>query len=301
MVRKNEQEAGVVTRGQRGMATWEAQLAKDAEIAAAQESLTGGGQFVGLRAGQLTINGAPMPNNEVRCVVLDNIFENVYYEGDYEADTPVAPRCFAYGRYDAGTKRVVGIDTMDGATTEGLAPHKSVVNPVHTDCETCPMNQFGTSKTGRGKACGNRRRLGLLPVLGTTKKGQFQINTTDTEHYATAPVTYLKTPVTSAKVFGAYVQQVAAALKRPLYSVFTKVFTTPSGDNQFTVNFECEDSIPSSLGKIIMQRHEEVAAAIAFPYAPNVEVEGAAKKKPKGKQAPFVKGGKQQPAAKKRY
>jgi hypothetical protein len=268
MVRKSaKEETGVVTRGKRGVVGWEAQMLADAEIAAAQEASTGGGQFIGLKAGVITINGTPVPNNEFRCVILDNIFENVYYEDDYDQDNPGAPRCFAYGRYDAGSKKVIGIDNMDSATDEGMAPHKSVVNPVHHDCETCPMNQFGTSKTGRGKACGNRRRLGVVLALGITKKGQFTIDTTDVDHYMTAPITYLKTPVTSSKIFGGYTQQVATSLKRPPYGVFTRIFTIQGGDNQFSVNFECVDSIPASLSKTIMQRHEEAVAAIAFPYA----------------------------------
>lgn len=299
MARKTE-ETGVRTRGTTTAVSWEKRLEADAAIAAAQESLTGGGQFIGTKSGQLTFNGAALPNNELRCIIADNIFENVYYEDEYDQDNPGAPRCFAYGRFDAGTKKILGIDVMDESTADGgMAPHHSVLNPVHTDCATCPMNQFGTSKTGRGKACSNRRRLAILPVLGTMKKGNFQINTADTEHYMTAPLAYLKTPVTSSKVFGAYVSQVAGSLKKPPYAVFTKVFITPGGDNQFTVNFESIDVVPNSLGKIIGDRHDEAVAAIAFPYSQLVEDAPKKGKKPvKGaKQPPKpIKGAKQPPA-----
>lgn len=296
MVRAAKEEKGVNTRGNNTVVDWEKQMEADAAIATAQESLSGGGQFIGLRSGVLTFNGAAMPNNELRCVVLDNIFENVYYEEEFDQDNPGAPRCFAYGRFDIGTKKINGIDVLEDSTADGgMAPHHSVLNPVHTDCASCPMNQFGTSKTGRGKACSNRRRLALIPVLGTMKKGTFQINVGDIEHYQTAALAYLKTPVTSAKIFGAYVSQVAASLKRPPYGVFTRIFVTPGGDNQFTVNFESIDNIPSSLGKIIMQRHEEAETAIVFPYAQLVDDAPKKGGKAKGGKAAPVKGGKAAP------
>ena len=284
MVRKSaEGNTGVATRQSGKVMSWEDEMAKDAELAAAQETLTGGGQFVSLASGVLSVNGAPMANNEMRCIILDAIFENVYYEGDFDRENQTSPTCFAFGRYDKDGKTVISIEGWEGGEdVKGLRPHKSVPERVCDSCEACPMNQFGTAKTGRGKACANRRRLGLIPVQGVTKKGQFIINTQDEEHYATAPMAYLKTPVTSTKVYSAYVTQVASALKRPPYGVFTRVWLTPS-DNQFTVNFEAIDSIPSNLRRVITDRHEEAMAAISFPYTMLSEGEDPKKSQPKTK------------------
>ncbi len=292
MVRKASEETGVKTRGTTAMASWEKQLEADAAVAVAQESLTGGGQFIGLRSGIMTFNGEVMPNNELHCVILDNIFENVYYEDDYDSDNPGAPRCFAYGRFDPATKKVLGVDCMEENTADGgMAPHKSVLRPVHTDCASCPMNQFGTSKSGRGKACSNRRRLALIPVAGSTKKGRFVVNTGDTDHYQTASIAYLKTPVTSSKIFGDYQKQVGATVKRPLYAVFSRVFVTPGGDNQFAVNYECIDNAPAALGKILLERRSEAEVAILFPYTQLVDdgkkvARGKGDKGDKGAKAP---------------
>ena len=288
----------VATRAPKGAVNnWEAEMEQDAVLGAEAEALSNGGQFIGLAAGVLAYNGNPMPNNEMRCVILDSIFENVFYEGEYESGNPTAPRCFAYGRYDKDGKTVIGIDTKDGERE--MAPHKTVLKPVCDTCAECPNNQFGSAATGRGKACKNTRRLALIPVQGAMKKGQFIINTVDTEHYVSAAMAYLKTPVTSTKIFSGYVQQVASSLKRPTYGIFTRVFTVPDTDKQFTVNFEVVDSVPATLGRIIMDRVAEARAAIAFPYTQHVDETPKKGGSTKGKPAPAK--GKKETAPRARY
>src|SRR5271170_6510523 len=80
---------------------YEAELAEQAQIAAGMEASTASGQFFGLRAGVLTYNDAPLPNNEMAVVILDGVLENVFYEGAYDPDTPQSPMCFAFGRDEA--------------------------------------------------------------------------------------------------------------------------------------------------------------------------------------------------------
>jgi hypothetical protein len=298
MVRKNE----VNKRVTGAINNWEAEMEADAVVAAESESLSGGGAFIGLGQNQMTFNGAAVPNNEIHCIILDAIFENVNYEGEYDKDNPTGPRCFAYGRYHKDGKTILGIDTWDGDTSE-MKPNKAVLNRVCDTCAECPRNQFGSAEKGAGKACKNTRRLALIPVLGATKKGRFTINTTDTEHYATAAMAYIKTPVTSTKIYSGFVQQVAGSLKRPPYGVFTRMFMTPS-ENMIALNFEAVDSIPSNLGKTIMERHAEAQVSITFPYSqmlPDEKSKRGAKGKPvKGKpakqEAPAPRG-KTKPAA----
>jgi hypothetical protein len=291
MVRKNE----VNKRVTGAVNNWEAEMEADAVVAAESESLSGGGAFIGLGQNQMTFNGAVIPNNELHCIILDAIFENVFYEGEYDRDNPTGPRCFAYGRYHKDGKTIIGHETHDG-TTE-MAPHKSVINRVCETCAECPMNQFGTSKTGKGKACKNTRRLTLIPVQGATKKGKFAINTTDLEHYATASLAYIKTPVTSTKIYSGFVQQVASSLKRPPYGVFTRMYMTPS-DNMIDLNFEAVENIPNNLGKTIMERHAEAQVAITFPYQQTpVEDKPKRGKKAPEKAAPAKHGAKAAPVA----
>ena len=78
--------------------TWDEELAKQAEVAASMEASSSGGQFFSTRGGQLSWQDAPLPDNEMAVVILDHIFETVYYEGRYDPDTPQSPTAFAFGR-----------------------------------------------------------------------------------------------------------------------------------------------------------------------------------------------------------
>ena len=130
------------------LATWDEQLAQQAEVAAGMEKNVAGGQFFSLRSATLSFNDAPITGNRMAVIILDGIMENVYYEGEFNADQANSPSCFAFGR--------------DEST---IAPHESVVaagQAQHEQCQGCPHNEWGTADRGRGKACRNTRRLGLI-------------------------------------------------------------------------------------------------------------------------------------------
>ena len=260
---------------------WEEELAKQAQIAAKMEENTGSSNFFGLKSGILTYNSQPLANNEMAVVIIDHIQENVFYEGKYDPDTPQGPICYAFGR-----------DEKD------MAPHAKVVeahNDQHATCAGCPMNEWGTADTGRGKACRNVRRLAMLPAGSFDKNGKFEM-IMDAEHYEKAVAAFMKLSLTSVKGYAAFVKQVATALKRPPFGIFTKVKVVPDPDSQFKVTFEALSSVPDSLMPVIMARHEEVASMIDFPYTDVVAEDGGAKKgktvnkKPVNKRPPVKKG-----------
>lgn len=231
---------------------WEEEMAKEAAIAAKMEENVGGGNFFSTKGGVLTYNDAPFPNNEMAVVILDSVLENVFYEGDYNPDSPASPLCYAFGR--------------DEAT---LAPHSKVIE-LHTEqapsCAECPMNVFGSADKGRGKACKNGRRLGLISAGTFDKNGRFEM-IEDPEHFEKAAAAFYKLSVTSVKGYAAYVKQLAAVLKRPPYGVFTKIKVVPDPKNQFVTTFEALGAIPNELLPAIKARHDEIAATIDFPYS----------------------------------
>ena len=235
---------------------WDEELAKHAEAAAAAEANSGGGQFFSVRGGQLSFNDAPVPGNQMGVVILASIFENVYYEGVYDPNNPTPPTCFAFS-----------------PTEDTLAPHEAVVakgQQQHDDaCKGCPMNEWASAETGRGKACRNTRRLGLIPAGEFNKDNRFEAY--DADHFTSAGVGYLKLPVTSVKGYANFVKQVANTLRRPPFAIFTKVRIVPDPQTQFKVLFEPLGAITHDLMPVIMDRHNEVEAAIAFPY--NLDVE----------------------------
>lgn len=72
-------------------------------------------------------------------VLLFTKESNVYYEKAYKAGQNLIPDC---------------------ASSDGIKPNTP--NPKHPTCKGCPMNQFGSSKVGDGKACKNTRPMFFL-------------------------------------------------------------------------------------------------------------------------------------------
>lgn len=230
------------------MTKYEEQLAAAAAAATETEASVASGQFFGLRGGQLTFDDAPMPNNEMAVVIADYVMENVYYEGEYNPDEPQGPVCFAFGRSD-----------------KELAPHPDAVAPQSETCAECEHNQWGSARTGRGKACRNTRRIAMIPA-GELEGGDFEPY--DNEHFVDATQAFMKIPVTSVKGFSAFVKNIAGVLKRPPHGIFTKVSVVPDPKTQFKVQFTPLGEIPNDLLPTIFARNEEIAQTIDFPYTP---------------------------------
>jgi len=236
------------------MAAWDEQLAKYAEQAAATEANTGSGmKSFALKSGVLSFDGEALPNSEMAVIILDHILANEYFDTDYDPDTPQPRACFALGR-----------DAI------AMAPHESVVaagQAQHATCQGCLMNEFGSAVKGRGKACGNRRRLIVIPA-GTFDKrsGEFKM-IEDESHYEQAQGAFLNLPVMSAQGYARYVKQLKGSLNRPPFAVVTRVKVVPDAKSQFLVTFEAIEELPAELIGTIIKRHEEAEELIMVPFS----------------------------------
>lgn len=232
---------------------WDEQLAKDAEAAAKMEQNAGGGQFFSMKSGVLSWQDAPLPNNEMAVIILDHIFETVYYEGDYDADNPQGPAAFAFGRDE-----------------QTLTWHKDSTKWAGELCRETEVCQWGTADKGRGKAAKETRRLAMIPAGNFDKAGKFKMFD-DIEHFESTPVGFMKLPITSVKGFAGFVKQTASTLRRPPHGLVVKVKVIPDQKSQFKVLFEALENVPNELMGAVMKRREEVMAVIDFPYQPNEE------------------------------
>lgn len=229
------------------LARWDEALAKLAKESAAQVAGLGGGQFFSIRAGTLSVNGSPIPNNEMAVVVLDHVLLNAHYGAEYDSENPMPPVCYAFGR--------------DAAT---MAPHEAATKKASAQCKGCPNNEFGTAEKGKGKACKNTIRLACIPA-GTMSNGRFEAFD-DPEAFSSAQVAYLGLPPTSIGAWGAYVKSLAGALKRPPFGVFTKVKVVPDPKSQVKVTFELLGPAPSELVGVLMKAHDAARENIVFPF-----------------------------------
>lgn len=249
-------------RGSTGITKWDEELAKHAaDVSAAEQMPTG--SFVSTRGGILAIAGQPLKDNKMQVIIVDHVYENAFYEGDYDADNPSPPSCYAFGR-----------------TEEELKPHEKASDPVHDQCTGCPNNAFGSAEKGKGKACKNIRRLALISADGLSK-----------ESIKDGERVYLKVPVTSAKGWAFFVKGLASTMKRPPFAVIAEIAAVPDPKSQFRLTFQHVENVPDALMGAVMARREKEMSEIMFPYA--APAEDAKPAKGKGGK----KGGKEAKAA----
>lgn len=241
MATKKRGDAAASPKTGTAMTKWDEELAKAAQLAAGiEESVNTGGSFFSTRGGRLQFNGAEIPGNAMNVIILDHILENTYYEGRYDPDNRQGPACWAFGR-----------------TADEMAPDSHVPKPQHLSCTGCPMNEFGSADTGRGKACKNSRRLALLPEDAV-------------DDIAAAQVAYLKIPVTSVKAWAGYVRQLAETMKKPPFAVLTEVRLVPDSKTQFRMLFKMVGEVddPELLSEIVAKR-ESIQTELMAPYTPS--------------------------------
>lgn len=103
---------------------------------------------------KFTLPNGVATNKPINLVILDYRNARTLYAAAYNPNNPQPPQCYAFGK-----------------VIDDLVPSDSVPNPVHTDCTTCPKNQWGSDPTGgKGKACKNSVRLAVVPAdLGGEK------------------------------------------------------------------------------------------------------------------------------------
>lgn len=239
---------------------WQKRLEEEAAAGAASESVAS--EFVSFASGILTFNGQQIANNELDVIVIDAAYEHAFY-GDYvdgvaslwpyDADQPKSPNCYAFGR-----------------TEDDLAPIQEGDDApeliVHTDCASCPLNEWKSDpEGGKGKACKNVRRLALMDA------NVLKANHPDAVKAAT--VVFAKLPVTSVKNWSAFVIQMANVVKRPPYGVIAKMKVVRDQRTQFQVQWEYVDNVPDELIPAMMEKKDKLADSILFTYPKNSERE----------------------------
>ena len=237
---------------------WQEKLAQEAAEAASSEAVAS--EFVSFQGGILTFNGQQIADNKLPVIILDTAYEHAFY-GDmvdgkpvhwtYDPDNPRSPSCYAYGRVES---ELAPIQEGDDAPEA----------PVHTDCATCPLNEWGSDpEGGKGKACKNVRRVTLMAAD--------VLNSGNPEAVKAATSVFAKTPVTSGKFLSAFVLQVANVTKRPPWGVVALLKVERDARNQFTVKWEYVDNIPDGFIPAIMEKREKLGDAILFSYPKNEE------------------------------
>lgn len=217
---------------------------------------------VSVKNGVMKVGDQPIPGNQFAAVILDAARLNTYYKSTYNPTANEPPTCYAIGREDAT-----------------LAPHPDMAkDPTHfvpqaAQCNGCPMNEFGSNQvTGKGKACGNRRRLIML-LAGTYQQdvnGMLHLQPyTTADHYSTTPYLQMTLAPTSLKAWGEYVRSSAAQFQRPFFGLVTRVYlyAHPSHGKE-AIGFEPMAQIPDDWAHSVIPRQQEAMKDIFKGFEP---------------------------------
>ena len=169
---------------------WRKEMAKHVADEEAREAPQGGNRISTIN-GKFSYNGMPLaaPMNSV---IVDFVYENVFYDSTFDADNPGTPACFALS-----------------VTGKEMVPHDDAPNKQSKTCEECPNNVWGSGARGRSKACSQRRRLALM----------HEDDMEDTENAALAILSISPTGLAAwkayynkiTKVLGAYMNSVVTS------------------------------------------------------------------------------------------
>jgi hypothetical protein len=201
--RRTSQGTVLVPPGAGGLpalpADWQEEVDRHVADAAASVGSSTGWPFISLKGGVFTINGEES-GKVLDCVLLGAVFENDYYEGEFDPQAVARPVCQAIAKTE---------DQLAPSQEEGSRPPK----PQHERCAGCWANAFNTDpRGGKGKACKNLRRLALLPA-----------DRLDAATLGEVAGARLRVPLTSVREYAAYANKLATGFRRPLFSVVTRL------------------------------------------------------------------------------
>jgi hypothetical protein len=214
--------------------------------------------------GTIEVAGKPVPSGKLECVILGSCALNAWNQNAYDPNNTQPPDCYAFA-------------TVYG--DKDMMPHPQAPLKQSTTCADCEKNQFGTASTGKGKACANTIRMGLL-VAGDIE---------DADAATAAEMATAKASPTNAKHFKAYVDMLEAEYHRPPWSVITEISSLHDDATQIRLEFKLvdpidDDDILTALEKRflkiqdVLQQPFNAAAPKAAPK-PNAKYAGKGKRK----------------------
>tara|TARA_R110000772_G_scaffold2839_1_gene10320 strand:- start:31667 stop:32503 length:837 start_codon:yes stop_codon:yes gene_type:complete len=246
---------------------YKAKMAAAADKYASEESTSS--SFITTRGGILKFGEEELPGNEMLVVILDAIHENTYYPDRFDSDVMSPPKCFAMAREEKDMQPHENIPVAGSPEAE-----KSYFEEQAEFCDECPLAEWGSADTGRGKACSNRRRLALIPAGQFIHKGEGRKKEVEMEvfedpsHYRDADISFLKLPVTSGKAWSKYVHQIAKEHQRPPFGVLTHVYIEADEKTQFKIKFDLVEVIESeAVLEVVIARNAEAMDMIIQPYS----------------------------------
>jgi len=239
-------------------AKWDEILSKHATAAAALERPST--ENISVRGGYMTMNGQPVPNSELDCVIIASVFENQYYDPTkpFDPDNLQNPICFA-----------------QSLTGDEMVPDPKSTAIQAESCDVCPWMQWKSDPIRKkGKACKEKRKLALLPAT-QLKEGASAVKKSS--------LAVLSLAVTSTKNWSNYVNLLRDEHQRPPFAMLTTVRSRPHPRYQLEVSFEMRGFVEDEAIGAVMDRIPAAQALMMTPYegTPDDPTKPTANNKPK--------------------
>jgi len=253
------------------MELYKKKMAEKAEKYAHEEK--SGSSYFTTQGGVLKFGDEELPGNEMLVIVLDAIHENTYFEGAFDPDVMLPPTCFAFGRSEKEMQPHENVPDPDEDSDSYFEMQTELDDDGDPWCDECPFSQWGSADKGRGKKCGNKRRLALIPagrfIPGKTRRDSSEMELfEEIEQFEDAEIAFLKLPVTSTKAWANYVHKLNKDHQAPPFAVYTHIWIEPDEKNAFKVCFDMIEVVEDEdLIEVLFKRNEDAEDVIEQPYA----------------------------------
>lgn len=220
------------------------------------------GRLKGTEANRLSVKGKEFSfrgaglGEELDVVILGFTYENAYYDSVYDEDNVSTPACFSLDK-----------------DVDDMVPHKDSPEPQCADCASCEKNEWGSDLRGKGKACGNHRRIAMIASSDL-----------DSENVEDVEIAVLRTSPTTNKNFDKFVKGTASKLKLPPLGVICRM-TFDEEEDYPKIVFKVLNTVENvSHIQLIMAKKEDAEGLLAEGYDPSgYSPSTKASKGPKGK------------------
>lgn len=178
-----------------------------------------GGNYISIKNNEFTYQGADL-GDDLHVIVLGFVYYNEYFDIPYDSDNPSSPACYSIADIVAD-----------------LEPAEDSPNKQCDTCKDCELNVFGSADNGKGKACGNKRRIAVIA------ESDLDNDIGDIE------IAIIKVPVTSGKAFDKYAKGINKTMRLPIDGVITSI--------TFDEDEEWETLVFKSLAAVENEEHLE--------------------------------------------
>lgn len=232
---------------------WSEKFAKYAKASREQvKNVGGGGAAIKFGRGTIAVSGNTVPGGKLKCVILGYCALNAWWDADYDKDDVQPPDCYAYS---------------DAVGDPEMAPHPEAADKQAETCAECEKNQFGTARTGRGKACSNTIKLAALTAADCK----------EAEDIPAAELAFGRVSPTNMKHFAGYVKMLEEEHGRPPWAVVTEISSFDDPDTQIRLEFKLAELIDEEdAGDILdaLERRadaEKIQSLLQVPYGPKID------------------------------